>query len=339
MANPALRRERYSYGLRLLRVIFASESFAIWMWGYLSLVIVLTLGDKAIDAICGRYHCPFAMPPQLLSGRGHADLLFAIDGFLITAQVGTLAVLSIAVSLVTLIGQSGNTGEDVRVYYNESLTLPLVSSSVALLLVLCLEVVWPVQRIAAFVGMQSHTLAVQASLTAIHLVWLALNLGAFAHFAIVSLSFGNPHSRADYRRKFTANQLVPNALREELLQVYYANLGAAMAPSQTATPSPRIWFQGWSIQMPIAEISDNFADNVELYDIWQRPLRYALRRWSQRIDASPHANDKQMLLSFTIGMGQKVSGEIIWCRRRGGLALTPLERFLVRLSFRFKKVR
>ena len=59
--------------------------------------------------------------------------------YLITAQVGLVAVVSVAVGLVTLIAQrddrsSSNT--DIQLYYDGSLAYEVVASSVALLLVL-----------------------------------------------------------------------------------------------------------------------------------------------------------------------------------------------------------
>lgn len=339
--NPALRRERYSLGIRLTRFIFSTQSFVTWVWLYVLLSLGVTLLDSSIYVLCRSYRCPTADFFNYLAQSNHATILFGIEGYLLTVQVGALAVLSIAVSLVTLIGQNGNAGADVRVYYSESLTLPLVASSVALLLVLCIQMIWPFQKLTMLIGFPSHILAVPAVLTGIHLIWLALNLSAFAHFAIVSLSFGSPSSRARHRLKFTANQVVPGALQDELMQLYYANLGA---PHQLQDPSTggslrRIWLGPLAMRMPIAEIRDFVHDSRELRDIWTRPFQFAMRSWLRRVEAAHRPNDPDPVLSFTVNIGQQISGDTIWCTRRGGLALSRLERFLVSHSFRFKRVR
>ena len=82
------------------------------------------------------------------AGRRHRSksLLKDIASYLIAAQVGILGIVSVAIGIVTLISQRddrSSTNTDVRLYYVESLAYEVVLSGAALLIVLCVQLLWP----------------------------------------------------------------------------------------------------------------------------------------------------------------------------------------------------
>ncbi len=334
--NPALVRARHSRSFRAIQWILAIDSFWRWIVFYSVLALIVGLVDGIAAQFCLTLRCPTASALLLLTDHD-AHLLFEIGGYLIGAQVGVLATLSIAVSLVTLIGQNGNADADVQVYYYESLTLPLVASSVALLAVLCIQLVWPIDFLARRLDFASASLAAPAVLTGVHLLWLILNLAAFAHFALTSLSFGQPEARAASRRRYTAAHVIPEQLREQLSQAYYFNLPQSLAlPIEDGGTS--VWFRSWTLQMPITEVSRSFRTPHKLVDVFQTPLGWAMRSWMRRANGANLRDAKHSLLAFTVGFGQTVEGTTIICRRRGTVPFNRFERILIHVSFRFRRV-
>src|SRR5206468_9625179 len=125
------------------------------------------------------------------------------------------AVVSVAVGLVTLIAQrndGSSTSTDIQLYYNGALAYEVVASSVALLLVLCVQIFWPLDYAIRASGHDQAVTAVKIILTGIHLLWLAINIGAFAQFVGMSLRFVEPKARENMREQYTANVIVPDDL-------------------------------------------------------------------------------------------------------------------------------
>ena len=96
----------------------------------------------ALDFVMGLAEIQAYFPSLLPAWTGSLDvksLVTNVASYLITAQVGVLGVVSIAIGLVTIIAQRENASTDVQVYYHESLAFGVVASSIALLAVLCVE--------------------------------------------------------------------------------------------------------------------------------------------------------------------------------------------------------
>jgi hypothetical protein len=91
--------------------------------------------------------------PSLLpgyTGSAPRDFLKDVGSYLIAAQIGILTIVTVAVGVVTLLsdrqdGSSANT--DIRLYYVESYSYELAASGIALLVVLTLQLFWPLQHI------------------------------------------------------------------------------------------------------------------------------------------------------------------------------------------------
>jgi hypothetical protein len=161
-------------------------------------------------------------------------LLKDAAGFLITAQVGILGIVAVAVRLVTLItqrdGRSSN-NIDIQLYYAESLAYPMVSSSLALLIVLSIQISWPLQFELHWLGPGSKDLIFKVLITGIHVGRLSINLSAFAQFIITSLNFVEPSAREELRETFTANSVLPADLFRRLLLSLYMNAPKTIFPS------------------------------------------------------------------------------------------------------------
>src|SRR5262249_10202308 len=120
-------------------------------------------------------HLPSFLP-QWTSSADIKPLLTNVASYLISAQVGLLSVVSIAIGLVTIIAQRENASSDVQVYYHESLAFGIVASSIALIAVLCVQLFWPAHFALHWVGYGTTLQVFKICLTTIHIVWLLLNL-------------------------------------------------------------------------------------------------------------------------------------------------------------------
>jgi hypothetical protein len=140
--NVAARRARYSVPLRLLRLIFANRTFGEFIVIYFIIALVAVVAEFAIV----RYF-PGLLPPWTLStpGLDIKTLLTSVASYLISAQAGVLGVISIAIGVVALIASREGSWTDVQVYYHESLAFQVVASCIALLAVLCAQLLWPFQ--------------------------------------------------------------------------------------------------------------------------------------------------------------------------------------------------
>ena len=170
-------------------------------------------------------------------------------GFLIAAQVGALTIVSLAVGLISIIVGRRGSGATMDVYYNKSLASEVLASSLALLTVLCVQLLWPAQTALHIFGFGSRTLIFKVSLTLIHIVWLVFNLAGLAHFADLSFQFVQPRSRNKFQIRYTANQAVPRQMRHTLSRFLYIR---RRAPAFGLGPSTRsalcFWTPIWSPQ-------------------------------------------------------------------------------------------
>ena len=140
--------------------------------------------------------------PLLLSGATSTDFSKDAAGFFLAAQVGILAVLTVAIGVVTLLtqkddGSAGNT--DVRLYYVESYSYELATSGILLSVVLVAQLFWPLQPLVACIAGEKSVNHFKFWTTVIHAAWLILNFYLFLHFIKTTLRFVEPQSRARLR--------------------------------------------------------------------------------------------------------------------------------------------
>ena len=120
-------------------------------------------------------------------------------GTLIGVQSAVLGVISIALALVTIIAPKNNETSIIEIYYHESRAFEIVTSSFALLAVLCIEIFLPVQSIAYWFGLNTKV----PLLSFIPFFWLLFNLVGINHFIMTTLDFVNPVEKRRIRKRFT----------------------------------------------------------------------------------------------------------------------------------------
>ncbi len=338
--NRAIQRTRYSFFQRAARVLLAGRSLLAFLAAYLLLDLVMVSTEVVLNL---RF-------PDVLPGWSAPELkglLKDIASYLITAQVGILGIVSVAIGIVTLISQRddrSSTNTDIRLYYMESLAYEVVVSGAALLIVLCAQLVWPVQFLAHLGNLGGTDLVFKVVLTAFHLAWLLLNLAVFAQFVLTTLHFVEPSARERLRERYTANVIVPNDLWQRLLRLFYANAPKELVPVAEEDSGLLITFGHRILTEGNVELRTIFATPSALYDVWLRPLGFVLRRWWRRSEGTlPQPRRRQsalrghdVWLSVEPSFDGIFEGEVAWCRRQGGAAFHSWERWVIRKCYRFR---
>ncbi len=340
--NAVARRARYSLPLRGLRAFLRTRSLGFYVLVYLALALSVTALEYAVE------RGVIALPPIVIRWGERLDLasLGDIAGTLISAQVGALGVISLAIGLVTIIAQRDDARTDVQVYYHESLAFEAFSSSIALLAILSVQVIWPLHIALYGLGEGQAAYVSKAPLVAVHLVWLSINLCALFHFVVTTFQFVQQSARERMRERYIANQVLRREMTTRLRPQLYRTAGKGMAlgvdSGEKRKGKPFVSF-GQEFGAPEeVEIEATFARPMMLVDVRMLWVRWVTRRWAARCG---HAQaDKPAksglaamgpLLSFPLNLDVGVHGRTPWCIRRGGVPLTPLERFILRRAFRF----
>lgn len=335
--NKTLKKARYSPLRRILRVSpFARPLLALPLT-YLFLISALIIVEWTIHTFA---------PTRIVE---YVDFSKDAAGFFLTAQVGFLAIITVAISVVTLLTQKDDgsaINTDVRLYYVESHAYALTVSGIFLSIAIIVSLFAPLQYLFNFLSNERYLAYFKFWVTAIHAVWLIANCALFFHFLNTTLQFVEPKSRARLRRQYIANEIVPFDIRRRLLKAYYINLSRNILGENHGDDGPMISFGMGSISERESEleISRIFKVNSTLYDVWLLPVSFALRRWHRRcVDRSRSQTASRntrwhghlaVLASFT----QSHEGTSDLVVREGGVPLTRMERFLIRVGLRFARV-
>ncbi len=336
--NVIVQRARYPFATRWLRAVLADRAFHSFLFAYLAIDLALTVAEVFFPET--------RLPPW--TGDAMKGLLKDSAGYLITAQVGILGVVSVAVGLVTLIAQQGDnstTSTDIRLYYSEALAYDVIASSVALLIVLAIQIFWPLQFGIHQVGWGSTNLFYKDLLSALHIAWLILNLAGFAQFLFTTLRFVEPRAREDMRERYTANIVLPDDIRKHLFRHFLLLAPKVLIPAAGDEDGPLLTVGHDWIPTGITEIERRFRKPSRLIDIRMWPLRIALRNWWRRDikkRRSIPANDRSLLnlrpqpaVAFPVSFDETLEGRTILCRRDGGVEFRSWELILIVSSFRF----
>jgi hypothetical protein len=258
-------------------------------------------------------------------------------------------VISIAIGLVTLIAQREGAGTDVRLYYHEALAFEVVASSIALLLVLSVQLVWPLQFALHHLGEGTQLQLFKLILLGVHLGWLAVNLSALAYFVATTFRFVQQSAREQLRERYIANHVLPVEITARLREQLYHSapsdlLGPAADPDHK--PDRTVLYLGIDFDgSEEVEIERTFKRPFALYDVHMILLRWALRRWLRRCDDEQGGEQKKRglglnepFLMFPIFLDRAMTGTVAWCLRRGGVPLDWVERVALRAAFRFRTV-
>lgn len=346
-SNPMALRTRYSFGRRALRRFFRIGTFGRFVGLYLLIDLAFVLAEGI-----GAWAVPSWVPGSTASGFPPVPdvkaLVLSVSSYLVTAQVGVLGVVSLALALVTLVAQREDSASDVQVYYHESFCFELVASCMALLAVLCTQLLWPLQFLLHRLSLGTDLQVFKLGLLGMHLAWLQLNLGAVAYFIVTTFGFVQQSARERLRERYTANVVLPREMTTRLRQQLYS-----LATNEFIGPQgnddderPSVTF-GFDFGEPDAvEIETTFAHSTALYDVHMIWVRWVVRRWIARSAKSGNRQTSRAvaglgarapLLWFTPHVDHPMHGKCGWCKRRGGLPLTRFERFVLRRAFRFRR--
>lgn len=335
--NPLARRARYRWPLRLLRRMLSVRSF----WGFLALYLLIDVTAVALE-VAWQWLAP-GVYPSWASGSVANDLLKDVPGFLISAQVSLVGVISLALALVTLIAQRDDASTDVQVYYHESLFFEITASCLALVAALCLQLLWPLQFALHFTSAGGQTSLFKLGLLVFHLGWFLLNLAAVAHFVSVTFRFVQRRAREKLRESYTANVVVPEEMTQRLREALYHMAGTEAVPVDEDTINPVAFGLEMSRYEP--ELHTTFARPTRVRDLHVRFAYWAIGHWRRRCAKQEGAtygvrpDDSGPKLWFLPRIDRTLQGDVAWCHREGGLPLNWRERFALRLAFRFEEVR
>jgi hypothetical protein len=341
--NPAARRVRYNLGHHALRRFLRIGTFG----RFVGLYLLINLLFVAAEALSASLVLSW-LPSWTASGSPPAidikALLLNASSYLISTQVGLLGVISLALALVTLIALREGSSTDVQVYYHESLAFELVASCMALLAVLCTQLLWPLQFLLHRFGLGTDLQVFKLSLLALHLGWLLLNLAAVAHFIATTFRFVQQSARELLRERYTANVVQPRDMAERLRQQLYGLAAKELLGGREDDEGVQPSFAFGFDDPRTVEIETTFARSAVLYDVRMTWVRWVLRRWSARcIKVAGECARGRLelghqgpLLWFTPHMDLPLQGTVGWCRRRMGVPLTAVEKIVLRRAFRFR---
>jgi len=340
-ANPILRKSRYSTPRRLLRASIVNRS----MGQLLGLYVIVLLAAVISEWLANRY------VPSLLPGYyGDTPRNFVKDiaSYLIAAQIGILAIVSVAVGVVTLLSQrdyNSAVNTDIRLYYVESYSYELAISGVALLIVLTLQLFWPAQHILHAMGLGGSNYFFKLALSALHALWFSFNLLLFLQFITTTLRFVEPNSREVLRERYSANEVIPLDAKKRLIRALYFNAPRQIFGEQALKDGPYVAFgHGLGVNdNTVAEITTVFSRPTRLIDVRLRPLEWVMRRWQKRVQMQPQ---RQKRLGQPLWDGQltilpnfdaALEGRRDLVLRRGSVSLTRCEKWIVRRCFHFAR--
>ena len=338
--NPALRRARYKLPRRLLRAALVNRSISQFLGLYFVVVLAALVCEWAVN----RY-ASGSLPGYY--GAIPRDFLRDVGSYLITAQIGILAIVSVAVGVVTLLSERGDgssVNTDVRLYYFESYSYELAVSGVALLLVLTVQLFWPFQHFLHVAGLGGTDYSFKLGLSALHTLWFCLNLLLFLQFITTTLRFVEPSSREGLRERYSANEIISRDARTRLLRALFINAPNQIFGEQVLREGPAITF-GYRSSLDdraVTEATKAFRSPVKLQDVRLKPLSWVLRRWQRRVRrggqrpgpfGQPLWDDH---LTIPLGFDDTYEGATDLAIRRGQVPLYRIEQWIVRRCFRFR---
>lgn len=342
-SNPTARRSRYTASLKFLLGFFSIGTFGQYIKYYIAVYLGFVISEVAISL-----YFPQLLPEvsRAIWSRELSERLSGLSSHFITAQVGVLGVISLALALVTILAQRERSSTDVRLYYFESCAFGVIASSVALLAVLCAQLAWPAQLVLDRFNIGVELQVFELCVAGIHLAWLLVNLTGLAHFIATTLEFVQHSSRERMRERYTAHIVLPKDLFNRIREHLYASASSGLFKATSDEDGEPSVFFGVDVGEPQSvEIEADFSSSVVLSDLRVRWLHWALRCWARRCRKastkdSPHQTelfDQGPVIWFTPRLGAPLQGRVEWCRRRGGIPLNRREKFLIQSAFRFRR--
>ena len=339
--NRVLRRARYPLPQRAVRAALVGRPLVALLLTY-GLIDVLAVAMEWI--ITARW--PHALPGW--TRADYRDFLTNIGSYFIAAQVGMLGIVSVAVGIVTFLaqGDGGSSARtDIRLYYVEAMAYEVVTSGIALLVVLSAQFFWPLQYGLHLLGWGGSDQVFKVALAGVHALWLAANLLLFFQFITTTLRFVEPRARERLRERYSANVVIPRDLSRRLLGTLYLQAPDMLVGNPEGDHVPRITFGYGLLDAATVEIRREFRRPSQLTDVWLAPVGLALRSWLRRCQThrqprKPYAGPPtwQGQLAIKVAVDSEIVGGRDWVVREGGVPLSAWEKTLLRLGFRFSRV-
>lgn len=330
--NAAVRTARDGIFLRSFRRVFDKRTFAGFLWVYVG-----------ADFLCvlGQYLCSRLMPADYFSWLplvGTEPIVKDLPIYLITVQAALIAIVAVPVGLITYIGQRDDSTREIQLYYRESLAHEVFSSSIALLVVLTVQLFWPAQLLLHhFVPFPVF----EVDFSWIHAAWLVVNLSVVSLFIGTSLRYVDPRERQAIRRSYIVNRVLPQQLRSQLRLYYYFNAAAEILPNRPQGglhDSVILFGRSAALDGVKEELVRAFRSPTILYDLHIRILGRALRPWMARSESnasSPRrgATRSAPFIGFVPDFDRPMRGLTAWCVSNRASPLTGYEKLLIWAAF------
>lgn len=253
-----------------------------------------------------------------------------------TVNIGVLTVQAALVGLVfpLVIAFVGLLNQG-RASFASRLTVYIESSSAIFVgvssLLLCVA-------IAAQLPFASKIGDACAAITLLNLAWFAINVGALAHFVLRTIAFLHPVRRAPIMRAYVANVIWPRELTETVTANRWGNVVAyGYLPAGDETDpfaqgeQARTWYSAlWDGGEP--RVSRHLRKKMRLVDVRLAMLAPVVRAWL----AQARTADDGQVHDFVIPLEPGRDYQDDQVLARATLPLSPVARWLVRASLRFR---
>jgi hypothetical protein len=258
--------------------------------------------------------------------------------YLVTVQAALIAIVAVPVGLITYIGQRDDSTREIQLYYRESLAQEVFSSSIALLVVLTVQLFWPAQLLL-YHFVQFPVFEVDFSW--IHAAWLVINLSVVSLFIGTSLRYVDPRERQAIRRSYIVNRVLPVQLRSQLRLYYYFNAAAEILrdrPQGGLHDSVILFGRSAALDGAKDELVRTFRSPTILHDLHIRILGRALRPWLARSESnalSPRGGGSRSapFIGFVPDLDRPMRGLTAWCVSNRASPLIGYEKLVIRSAF------
>ena len=333
--NPTLRAARAPFWLRLLGPLVTNRSLFRLLAAYGVIWSLLVLAGLALN-----FETPRALA-SLAADLAARETIRGLLSYMLGAQATMVGLIfPLALGMVTLIVQRDEgaaTNADIQLYYDQSLAYAVGTSGITLAIALVLALPAPEVVILDLAGRGEVAWSISLAMLAVLGLWLLANLLVTWQFLIISLSFISPSYRAVARRRFVATRAIPRHLAALLSSYRYVQIGEILFPDAT-NQMPFVMAGAADGTRGDRAITTRFGRAQQLLDVRLTPLRFAVRYWAwrcRRAKDGPGSDKYDWMLGLAGPLDRRLRGDVLLCRRKGGVAFGAIERWLIRRSLVF----
>ena len=334
--NATLRAARAPLWLRLLGPLVTNRSLFRLLAAYFTIWSFAVLLGTVLN-----FETPRSLGP-LAEELGKRETIRDLLSYMLGAQATMVGLIfPLALGMVTLIVQRDEgaaTNADVQLYYDQSLAYAVGTSGITLAIALVVALLAPEAAILDLFGRAEVVWSISLALLMVLGFWLLANLVVTWQFLIISLSFIGPSYRAAVRRRFVATRVIPRHLSALLSEYAYVQIGEKLLPG-AAKPTPFVMAGAAEGTRGDRAIAARFGRTRQLFDVRLMPLRLAVRYWAwrcRRAGEGPGSDKYDWMLGLAGPLDRTFRGDVLLCRRKGGVALGPIERWLIRRALVFR---